>query len=324
MIVACPDCTSPFELRDGDVAPLVQLACPSCDYKMILDFAAANDPSLVEQGMGTTAGYRSEADYRAAASGAAGAAPPPTPEPEPVVSTPTPEVEPVAEPVAPAALLASEPEPVAAPAPDEIETDIQEYDADIEEIEPDVGIDIDAEPASPNLEHIESLPPAQKPSSEVSNAAALAAAELARAEADEQILSSAATSDPARPSPRGGTLMMDGPMPGLPSPTPDLAGAVPEAVDMAGSEPINLAEALPPPPTPEERGDPKSKAAKEAEAAAAATPTKKKRRWPAAVAVLLLLIAGGASAAAFALHGTPDPRALLPDIQDAIASLTGP
>lgn len=66
MIIACPECTSPFELRDGDIAELVQLECPHCRFRMILDFAAANDPRLVEVGMKMASGYRSASDYRAA------------------------------------------------------------------------------------------------------------------------------------------------------------------------------------------------------------------------------------------------------------------
>ncbi|MBC8074251.1 MAG: hypothetical protein IAG13_38380, partial [Deltaproteobacteria bacterium] len=66
MIIACPDCSGPFELRDGDIAELVQLACPHCSFRMILDFAAANDPRLVEVGMKMASGYRSAADYREA------------------------------------------------------------------------------------------------------------------------------------------------------------------------------------------------------------------------------------------------------------------
>jgi hypothetical protein len=68
MIIACPECAGPFELRDNDVAALVQLACPHCKFQMILDFAAANDSSLVETGMRMASGYRSAADYRRAAS----------------------------------------------------------------------------------------------------------------------------------------------------------------------------------------------------------------------------------------------------------------
>ena len=67
MIIACPECAGPFELRDDDIAALVQLACPHCRFTMILDFAAANDASLVEAGMRMASGYRSAADYRRAA-----------------------------------------------------------------------------------------------------------------------------------------------------------------------------------------------------------------------------------------------------------------
>jgi hypothetical protein len=69
MIIACPECSGPFELRDGDIAELVQLDCPSCSFRMILDFAAANDPRLVEVGMKMASGYRSATDYRDATSG---------------------------------------------------------------------------------------------------------------------------------------------------------------------------------------------------------------------------------------------------------------
>lgn len=93
MIIACPECANPFELRDENIAALVQVECPSCSFRMILDFAAANDPSLVEAGMQMASGFRSAADYRAAI------APPPRhlepvepePEPEPIVATPEPE-----------------------------------------------------------------------------------------------------------------------------------------------------------------------------------------------------------------------------------------
>ncbi|MBK6916199.1 MAG: hypothetical protein IPH07_02250 [Deltaproteobacteria bacterium] len=66
MIIACPECVGPFELRDGDIAELVQLECPHCRFRMIFDFAAANDASLREPGMRMASGYRSVADYRSA------------------------------------------------------------------------------------------------------------------------------------------------------------------------------------------------------------------------------------------------------------------
>ena len=70
MIIACPECSSPFEVQDQAIAPLVQVACPNCQFRMILDFEAANNPSLMDPGMGTANGFRSAADYLAAAGGA--------------------------------------------------------------------------------------------------------------------------------------------------------------------------------------------------------------------------------------------------------------
>ena len=72
MIIACPECSGPFEIPDDQIAALVQIECPHCSFRMILDFAAANDPALVEEGMRMASGFRSAADYRAAASGAVG------------------------------------------------------------------------------------------------------------------------------------------------------------------------------------------------------------------------------------------------------------
>jgi len=67
MIISCPECAGPFEVPDDRIAALVQVACPHCAFRMILDFAAANDPGLVEQGMRMASGFRSAADYHASA-----------------------------------------------------------------------------------------------------------------------------------------------------------------------------------------------------------------------------------------------------------------
>jgi hypothetical protein len=106
MIIACPECSGPFEIPDDRIAALVQIECPHCTFRMILDFAAANDPSLVEEGMQMASGFRSAADYRAAASGAVAepalrpAPPPPleevTTRPEPGLSPRPAELRPVA------------------------------------------------------------------------------------------------------------------------------------------------------------------------------------------------------------------------------------
>jgi hypothetical protein len=106
VIIACPECTQPFQVEDGDIAPLVQIECPHCAFRMILDFEAANDASLIEAGMQMAQGFFSEAEYRSAVGGGSIASQPfqpaetsspaarlhAVPEPEP-----TPEVEPTPE-----------------------------------------------------------------------------------------------------------------------------------------------------------------------------------------------------------------------------------
>ncbi|MGB1700629.1 MAG: hypothetical protein ACPHRO_11785, partial [Nannocystaceae bacterium] len=70
MIIACPTCAGPFQVLDEQIAPLLQVACPHCSFRLILDFEAANDPSLIDPGTQMASGYRSEADYRSVAAGA--------------------------------------------------------------------------------------------------------------------------------------------------------------------------------------------------------------------------------------------------------------
>jgi len=53
VIIACPECTKPFEVEDSEIAPLVQIECPHCVFRMILDFEAANDASLIETTTGS-------------------------------------------------------------------------------------------------------------------------------------------------------------------------------------------------------------------------------------------------------------------------------
>jgi hypothetical protein len=72
MIISCPECAGPFEVPDDRISALVQVACPHCAFRMILDFAAANDPGLVEQGMRMASGFRSAADYHASVQAAGG------------------------------------------------------------------------------------------------------------------------------------------------------------------------------------------------------------------------------------------------------------
>ena len=64
MIIACPSCHGPFEIPNGQIAPLVQVDCPNCGVRNIFDFAAANDPSLIEEAHGRAAGFMSADAYR--------------------------------------------------------------------------------------------------------------------------------------------------------------------------------------------------------------------------------------------------------------------
>lgn len=129
MIIACPECTSPFQVLDDQIAALVQVACPTCSFRMILDFAAANDAALREEGMQYAQGFRDEATYRQAAgaevsyasSAASAPAGPelhavPEPEPEPALE-PEFEPEPEPEPVAPVAEPVRRPSFTPAPTP---------------------------------------------------------------------------------------------------------------------------------------------------------------------------------------------------------------
>lgn len=138
MFVVCPSCAGPFRIPADQIAPLVQIACPHCEFRMILDFEAANDPSLVESGHLMAQGFEnaeqyfsvyshigSQPDARPRRVEAPVAAEAPTPvKPEPRVEAP---VQPKAAPTTPApqpvsttqqqrplARPTSEPQPVAA------------------------------------------------------------------------------------------------------------------------------------------------------------------------------------------------------------------
>jgi hypothetical protein len=122
VIISCPECEGPFEVRDGDVAPLVKLACPHCRFEMILDFEAANDGNLVEAGHRFANGWTTEAEYRQAA-GAEVPVTAPTPAPAPTPgATPGPAAAPARPATAPTtpatpAPAARAPAPASAPTP---------------------------------------------------------------------------------------------------------------------------------------------------------------------------------------------------------------
>lgn len=63
MFIVCPSCSGPYRIAADQIAPLVQTACPHCEYRVILDFEAANDPSLREAGTQLAQGFESIEAY---------------------------------------------------------------------------------------------------------------------------------------------------------------------------------------------------------------------------------------------------------------------
>ncbi len=333
MIIACPECESPFELRDENIAELVQVECPHCRFRMILDFAAANDASLVEDGMRMASGFHSAADYQAAS---APAAPSVAPVPEPVAPAPEPPepelpAAPTPEPVAPepAVPAAAAPEPVApepaAPEPAAPRTpDPAKFEVSEPELTPDtrstiIGI---AAPSFPTAEARD----APSPIIELDNAPdydgddgptvvrTIDPAQVPAAPPKPQ-------AEPEPPPPKVETVVARAPVAPEPIPEPT-AEPIPEPV----AEPIPEPVAPEPEPAPRKaphsveperpRSSPKPEAPPAPIAAAAdddldfdmpgrMNPLLK------VVAILTGLAALGLVGASFVLEGTPDPRPLL-------------
>ena len=65
MFIVCPSCSGPYRIAADQIAPLVQTACPHCEYRVILDFEAANEPSLREAGHQFAQGFESVEAYAA-------------------------------------------------------------------------------------------------------------------------------------------------------------------------------------------------------------------------------------------------------------------
>ena len=63
MFIVCPSCSGPYRIPADQIAPLVQTACPHCEYRIILDFEAANDPSLRDAGQQFAQGFESVEAY---------------------------------------------------------------------------------------------------------------------------------------------------------------------------------------------------------------------------------------------------------------------
>lgn len=63
MFIVCPSCSGPYRIAADQISALVQVACPHCEYRIILDFEAANDPALREPGMQFAQGYENAEAY---------------------------------------------------------------------------------------------------------------------------------------------------------------------------------------------------------------------------------------------------------------------
>lgn len=63
MFIVCPSCSGPYRIAADQISALVQVACPHCEYKVILDFEAANDPALREPGHQYAQGYEDAKAY---------------------------------------------------------------------------------------------------------------------------------------------------------------------------------------------------------------------------------------------------------------------
>jgi DNA-directed RNA polymerase subunit RPC12/RpoP len=63
MFIVCPSCSGPYRIAAEQIAPLVQTACPHCEYRVILDFEAANEPSLREAGHQFAQGFENAEAY---------------------------------------------------------------------------------------------------------------------------------------------------------------------------------------------------------------------------------------------------------------------
>lgn len=63
MFIVCPSCSGPYRIPADQIAPLVQTACPHCEYRIILDFEAANEPALREAGQQFAQGFESIEAY---------------------------------------------------------------------------------------------------------------------------------------------------------------------------------------------------------------------------------------------------------------------
>jgi hypothetical protein len=337
MIVACPSCTLPFQVLDDQIAPLVQTACPHCGFRLILDFAAANDPSLVEPGMGMASGWRDEASYRASRQDASGqrvdasAAAPVGAEPSaaPVPSAPSPARAP-----APAQAPAPAPAPAAAPAaapPAEAAATPPARAMAVTPaapIEPASSPEADADFGRRTLISTGPVAPARPPARTPTApsdftppvVADLPAAENLGAEAEVPLeLDTDDTNEPGQPDEPASVVRAEPSR--VPPHTPPMAHA-PAGPNgpTGGSAPAAMPPALMGAASPAELSQPRGSVAEIAAPLAPPTslaPPEKKKRSRVGLFLLigLLLVVGGLVGAAFALTGDPNP---IPFIQSLL------
>jgi DNA-directed RNA polymerase subunit RPC12/RpoP len=300
MIISCPECAGPFELEDSRIAALVQIECPHCSFRMILDFGAANDASLLEEGMRMASGFRSAADYFASV--AAPAAEPVAPEPaapEPVarrpavVPAPSPRPVPTSQPISAPRAAA-----VAPTKPPRTKTVVGPFPAPPPAQGPVSGGELDYEDEPPTMLHRAA---ADEPEAPAPAPAAVREAASAEPRAPRMAASDLAVSAASR-----ATVEVDPPV---------LEAAARAAADRA------------PPHTPPTRATTSVSADSGPMPAADRSVSEsgedltlgddeRPRSSPMATAglVVLLLVVLGLVGASVALEGTPDPRPLLEDL----------
>ena len=351
MIIACPECSGPFELPAEHISELVQIECPHCAFRMILDFGAANDPSLVEEGMRMASGFRSASDYRSWSGVASPAAPEPARHLEPVTAEPAleaPTPMPTHQPAATAAAVleapprrASSPAPMMTP-PGRPEPGLSAAAVVAKPIHPDVaavqeaaartgGTVVGPAPVPPpTTAELESPAPAADTGVMVDDLGYDDESEtiVRSPETAAALVRSASTTPPSTPTSQPAR--------------PQVAHVQAEAearqelesdeadIDVEPDEPEPEApaakaavERIPPhtPPAPKatsRSGDSEPVPAVVAETSGTDLDVYEERlhgsRFGTFVLVLLLLVAGGLVGASVALEGTPDPRPLLEDL----------
>jgi DNA-directed RNA polymerase subunit RPC12/RpoP len=297
MIIACPDCSGPFEIPAEHISELVQIECPHCAFRMILDFAAANDPNLVEDGMQMASGFRSAADYRAWSAPAAAPAVPRHLEPA----------------------AAAAPEPVARPRAARMTPPGRPAGGVATLTHPEVAaVQAAAARTGGTVVGPAPVPPPAHTVAEASTDAAVA--DMADVETEAPSARTPPTTPPASP-----TTQAARPKPVEADAEADVEEPAPPTIDEREIEQpaAKVVERTPPhtPPAPKAtsrstEGEPVPAVPSETSATDLDVYEKQLHggRAGTVLLVILLLVAGGLVAASVALEGTPDPRPLLEDL----------